>query len=560
MKKKARLNYYAMLILFAMIPLVVSVLALMIFSTKSLSSNLAKQTKETLFVAATDLRSYYEYDLVEEVGLVDGFVEYDTDYIDRLSKDGIELTLFKGDTRFVTSIIGNDGKRIEGTKASDAVIATVLNNGKDYFSEDVVINGKDYFVYYRPLFNKNGDVVGMAFAGRTRENAKAAVKRMTTQNLAISAIFVALFTVIALLIAKKVTNPLDKVSCDISSIADGNLLDKDPNESILRETNQLIDASNELQEKLKDTVTSMAQIANSLISEASSISESSNSSNDEISSIASSMEDLSHGATTLAESVQDIAEQIVSIGNNINDITSSTESLDASSKTMSEVSFAAKTNIDKVNESSEKSVEMVDTINKQIALTDEAISRIDAAVEMISSIAGQTNLLALNASIEAARAGEAGRGFAVVAGEINNLSSQSNDSAQEIANIVMQIKEQSKKTVELAEKVNKSILEEREIISETQDKFTKLNEEIDASGRNVSEITSKVRALDQSKDKISATAEDLSAISEENAASNEEVTSRLSSVTGLVDNVAQSGSAIKDISHELEETIRFFQI
>lgn len=124
----------------------------------------------------------------------------------------------------------------------------------------------------------------------------------------------------------------------------------------------------------------------------------------------------------------------------------------------------------------------------------------------------------------------------------------------------MQIKEQSKKTVELAEKVNKSILEEREIISETQDKFTKLNEEIDASGRNVSEITSKVRALDQSKDKISATAEDLSAISEENAASNEEVTSRLSSVTGLVDNVAQSGSAIKDISHELEETIRFFQI
>ena len=33
-----------------------------------------------------------------------------------------------------------------------------------------------------------------------------------------------------------------------------------------------------------------------------------------------------------------------------------------------------------------------------------------------------------------------------------------------------------------------------------------------------------------------------------------------SSFTGLVDNVAQSGSAIKDISHELEETIRFFQI
>ena len=560
MKKKSGLNYYAMLILFAMVPLIVSVVALIIFSSRETKINLGEQTKETLFVASTDLRSYYEYDLVEEEGLVDGFVAYDTDYIDRLSKEGIELTLFKGDTRFVTSIIGSDGKRIEGTKASDAVIATVIGKGQDFFSDDVVINGKDYYVYYRPLYDKDGNVVGMAFAGRTCENVKAAINKMNSQNLLLSLISIAVFSVVALLIAKKVTTPLRKVSGDISSIADGNLLDKDPTESILRETNQLIDASSELQSKLKDTVTAMAQIADSLSSEASSISESSNSSNDEISSIASSMEDLSNGATTLAESVQDIAEQIVSIGNNVNDITASTESLDASSKTMSEVSLAAKTNIDKVNESSERSVEMVDNINKQITLTDEAISRIDAAVEMISSIAGQTNLLALNASIEAARAGEAGRGFAVVAGEINNLSSQSNDSAQEIANIVSQIKEQSKKTVELADKVNKSILEEREIISETQEKFTKLNEEIDASGRNVSDITLKVKALDQSKDKISATAEDLSAISEENAASNEEVTSRLSSVTGLVDNVAQSGNAIKDISAELEETIRFFQL
>lgn len=79
----------------------------------------------------------------------------------------------------------------------------------------------------------------------------------------------------------------------------------------------------------------------------------------------------------------------------------------------------------------------------------------------VVSIASQTNLLALNASIEAARAGEAGRGFAVVADEINNLATdsrntanRSNESQEQILASIGDIVEDTRKLMEIVQAVN----------------------------------------------------------------------------------------------------------
>ncbi|WP_371259329.1 methyl-accepting chemotaxis protein [Pseudomonas sp. URMO17WK12:I3] len=105
------------------------------------------------------------------------------------------------------------------------------------------------------------------------------------------------------------------------------------------------------------------------------------------------------------------------------------------------------------DESAQQSRTIIERSSKDIrTLADEiskAVNEVEAlavnseqigsVLEVIRSIAEQTNLLALNAAIEAARAGDSGRGFAVVADEVRNLARRTQDSVEEIRQVIERI-------------------------------------------------------------------------------------------------------------------------
>lgn len=538
-KKGIKLNL--LLLLFALVPLIISIVVMGIFSYSKLVSNLEKNTTEELQVAAEGLKEYYENELVAK-----GTIEYDTAYVDSLAAKNVNLTLFIDNVRFVTSIKDGNGKRIEGTTAADNIWAEA-KKGNDYYADDVVIQEKDYYVYYTPLYDKNTkSLYGMAFAGKTCDDVISASREILLYIIVSGVVLLLVIFVIVLLVSKKVTNPLEAVATGVTDVADGNISNKLSAKSNVVESKQLINSTYKLQSNLKNIIGTTKDVSNGLSDKATKLLSAAEYSNGEVAQIAHTMDDLAKGATAMADNVQNINTQVIHMSDAIGDISSNVDNLADSSKNIKEANANAVEYMDKVSESSKRSVASVQSISKQIESTNDAIARINEAVAAITNIASQTNLLALNASIEAARAGDAGRGFAVVASEISTLSNQSNDSANDIKLIVDEIVEQSAESVKLSITVADIISEEQEFIRETQDKFSALNDEIANSLVQIDAITSKTESLDKMRQIIVSSISDLSAISEENAASNQEVTS-------AIDNIAESVSQIKGHSSEVDQ-------
>ena len=548
------------MIIAAMIPPVVAIIILTLFSIIYMKEHLKEQAFNTIEVAAKDLNEYYSYDLLHDNALVDGWVDYEPEYLDHLRSSEIDLTLYKGDERFCTSIRDNAGNRIEGTKGDPVVTDKVLNKGEVYKDDHVKINGTVYFACYIPVKDKTGKIVGMAFAGKKSSTVHKVIYTMMFLMLGISVIMLIISIAISLYIANKVSAPIKSTSDSLLRLSEGDLSVGAEVDSRLTETKNLLTAMSTLKEKLIQIIGEMKSASEFINTESKNVEDKSNESSERAKLISSVMEDLSKGASSIAENVQHINLRVSDMGGTIDELYKSSESLKSFSDDIMEANEDAKNYIESVSLYSSESVEAVNDIKRQINGTNMAIQKIKEAVDMISYIASQTKLLALNASIEAARAGEAGSGFAVVASEIGNLSEQSSASASNIRKIVDDIVNESETTVKLSESVAGFISEEQNLINDTRKSFEILNDRINESLKRIDVLSENADELEEIKGVITEAVQELSAISEENAASNEEIKTSVDEISQSFEIIAENSNTTRQKADELTELTDYFSL
>ncbi len=137
--------------------------------------------------------------------------------------------------------------------------------------------------------------------------------------------------------------------------------------------------------------------------------------------------------------------------------------------------------------------ERVNSISETILTLSEKTQQIGNINNVISNLTHQSKMLALNASIEAAKAGDAGKGFAVVATEVKDLAEQSQQSTEQVHNILRDIQLATDRAVMATEQGAKGVDQGEILVKNTGETMRKLNDVIHEAVMASQQIVAAVR-------------------------------------------------------------------
>ena len=552
---KGKLGYLQVILMIGCIPLTVAIMAITIYSAGKMKSELIDSTYLRLKACTTSVEQYFTWDIRENILERD---EISYQFIDSLKADDIEQTLFIDDERFITSIIDENGKRNEGTKAEPEIWEQV-KAGNDYKASGVEIQGEKYYVYYSPVYSDDGEILGMAFSGERQSTVDNSVEGTLMNLFIISGVLLVLCVGIMIVLAFRIRRPLMITSSYIERVADGDLSGRPECSSVISEVKTLINASTSLADKLGGIVTEVDEHAGILDDRMASLNALAEANSTSTNQIRQVMDDLSSTAVTLADNVQSVNAKVNEMGDNMSAINSEAVTLNDNSDKMNRAGQNVSESMTLVLTSSHTASDIIAQLIEQVNETNKAIASINEAVELISDITSQTNLLSLNASIEAARAGQAGRGFAVVASEIKQLADQSSQGADSIKNIADNILEKSNRSVILTGRMKELAEQEQTDIGNAKESFDILNRIIEENAAIAQTVMDKTKNLEALKLDIINSVSELSAISEENAASNEEVTARVTEIAESVNRISEDTQTVRKVSSDMKELMDYFK-
>ena len=421
-----------------------------------------------------------------------------TDALDKYQKEDMDEP---------PEVFAPDKANLENSRAAladyvalkDKVIALASQNKHDE-ARDLLMTNQAIPAKIAESFEAHR-TMNIDFANKASVLAVSTKTSALTWSAVLGVLTLAVSAVLAHLIIRSITRPLNLAVKIAQTVAAGDLTSSRSMEIGDDEIGQLLHALRDMNDNLISIVREV-RVSTDTIATASA-------------EIASGNLDLSTRTETQAGSLEETA--------------SSMEELTSTTKQNSENARQANQLAQSASEVAIKGGVVVAQVIDTMGSINVSSKKIVDIIGVIDGIAFQTNILALNAAVEAARAGEQGRGFAVVASEVRNLAQRSAAAAKEIKVLIGDSVEKVEIGARLVDQAGSTMDEVVASVKRVSDIISEISSASNEQNAGIEQINQAIIQMDRVTQQNAALVEQASAA----AQSMQDQTSNLSQAVGV---------------------------
>ncbi|MEG0440006.1 MAG: methyl-accepting chemotaxis protein [Solibacillus sp.] len=366
--------------------------------------------------------------------------------------------------------------------------------------------------------------------------------------------------IIALILSRQISTPLQKLKTAVQTIASGNLSESDIQVKSKDEIGQLTTAFNTMKSTIQQLIHSMATNAEQLSTSSEELSASTTEMTKTSENISKSAQLSSVNTSSAAAAAKECAVAMEETSSAIQRIAESAQTLHSSASATSTIADEGEANVSiakrqmqTIYQSTKLTTELIQKLSKQSA-------EIENISKVITSITDQTNLLALNAAIEAARAGEHGKGFAVVADEVRKLAEESNHSAGKIVSLTTEIQHDTKNVENAIQDSLTSVEQGVGIIENAGKSFNNISVAVDQMKEQIEDVSSVTEEISAAAEEVTASVQELASqaaiVSNESAQSNDAIINQMQSLQ----DIANVSTNLSNSAEQLQNSVTQFKL